>query len=173
MVSVIIPVGPGHEKELINALDSLEAQTFRGWEAIVVWDSTELPDKLMVESYPHVTWKVMMPGGNGPGKARNFGATFARAPLLAFLDADDYYGPDFLRVSVNNFLTYDAVIYSDFVSIIPKFLLNCELDVELIRLPESGTHIQSPYVERRLHLTYKRLFSYNALTTKQVLTNCD
>jgi hypothetical protein len=30
-----------------------------------------------------------------------------------------------------------------------------------------------PHVERLFHLTYKRLFSYNALTTKQVLTNCD
>ena len=120
MVSVIIPVGPGHEKKLINALDSLEAQTFRGWEAIVVWDSTVRPDKFMMDSYPHVIWKMLMPGGNGPGKARNFGVTFARAPLLAFLDADDYYDSDFLKVCVDNYLANNAAIYTDFVSIIKK-----------------------------------------------------
>jgi glycosyltransferase involved in cell wall biosynthesis len=121
MVSVIIPVGPGHEKEVINALDSLEAQTFKGWEAIVVWDSNlEMPSKFLMDSYPFVIWKQMMPGGNGPGRARNFGTTFARGPLLAFLDADDYYGSEFLRVCVNNFLTHNAIIYTDFVSIIPK-----------------------------------------------------
>jgi glycosyltransferase involved in cell wall biosynthesis len=42
-VSVIIPVGPGHETALIDALDSLEAQTFRKWEVIVVWDREDLP----------------------------------------------------------------------------------------------------------------------------------
>ncbi len=121
MVSVIIPVGPGHEKNVIDALDSLEAQTFRGWEAIVIWDSDlEMPDKFVMDSYPFVTWKTMMPGRNGPGKARNYGTTFARGPLLAFLDADDYYGPEFLRVCVLYYLTYDAVIYTDFVSVIAK-----------------------------------------------------
>lgn len=38
-VSVIIPVGPGHEKIVEDALDSLESQTFRRWEVIVVWDN--------------------------------------------------------------------------------------------------------------------------------------
>ena len=39
LISVIIPVGPGHEQDLRNALDSLESQTLRKWEAIVVWDN--------------------------------------------------------------------------------------------------------------------------------------
>jgi hypothetical protein len=36
LVSVIIPVGPGHAKHLNKALDSLLAQTFKGWEVIVI-----------------------------------------------------------------------------------------------------------------------------------------
>ena len=138
MVSVIIPVGTGHEKAVINALDSLEAQTFRGWEVIVVWDSTNPPDKFVMDSYPHVTWKAFMPGGNGPGKARNYGVTFARAPLLAFLDADDYYGPDFLKECVNTFLSYDAAIYTDYVSIIPKEMYP-QPGMTLIKEREDGT----------------------------------
>lgn len=37
-VSIIIPVGPGHVKYLTNTLDSLDAQTYKKWEAIVVFD---------------------------------------------------------------------------------------------------------------------------------------
>jgi glycosyltransferase involved in cell wall biosynthesis len=143
MVSVIIPVGPGHEKDLINALDSLEAQTFKGWEAIVVWDSpVVLLDKFVKDSYPHVKW--VRSDGSGPGKARNFGATFARGPLLAFLDADDYYSSEFLRVCVNNFLTYDAIIYTDFVSIIPKEMYP-QPGMTLIKEREDGNLLVRAY----------------------------
>jgi hypothetical protein len=40
LVSVIIPVGPGHAQHLNKALDSLIAQTFKQWEVIVI-DDTE------------------------------------------------------------------------------------------------------------------------------------
>jgi hypothetical protein len=39
LISVIIPVGPGHAKHLNKALDSLLAQTFKGWEVIVIDDT--------------------------------------------------------------------------------------------------------------------------------------
>lgn len=37
-ISVIIPVGPNHAGHLVDALDSLDAQTYKHWEAIVVFD---------------------------------------------------------------------------------------------------------------------------------------
>jgi len=138
MVSVVIPVGPGHEKAVVNALDSLEAQTFRGWEAIVVWDSPEKPSKYLMDAYPFVKLRLMVPGRNGPGKARNLGASMARGPLLAFLDADDYYHAEFLRECVNHFMTYDAAIYTNFVSIVPKESWP-QPGMEFIREKEDGT----------------------------------
>ena len=41
MVSIIVPVGPGHSRYLLEALDSIEAQTFRFWETIVINDTGE------------------------------------------------------------------------------------------------------------------------------------
>jgi len=38
VVSVVIPVGPGHVKYLANTLDCLDAQIYKKWEAIVVFD---------------------------------------------------------------------------------------------------------------------------------------
>jgi len=55
-VSVIIPVGPGHERVVINALDSLSAQTFRRWEAIAVWDADDNVPPDLQTAYPYVRW---------------------------------------------------------------------------------------------------------------------
>ena len=41
LVSVVIPVGNGHKQHVFNALDSLESQTMRKWEAIIVDDTND------------------------------------------------------------------------------------------------------------------------------------
>lgn len=91
-VSVIIPVGPGHAKYLPQALDSLLGQTMREWQAIIVNDSGgDLP----LKSYPFA--RVIDIGTNhGAGEARNEGVHFSDAPLVFFLDADDYLHADAL-----------------------------------------------------------------------------
>jgi glycosyltransferase involved in cell wall biosynthesis len=119
LVSVIIPVGPGHEGNVVDALDSLEAQTFRGWEAIVVWDCERPPSRFLQDTYPYVNWQIVTPGGFGAGIARNLGVSVARSPLIAFLDADDYYHTDFLDTCVKSFVEDNAIIYTDYVSVLP------------------------------------------------------
>jgi glycosyltransferase involved in cell wall biosynthesis len=131
-VSVIIPVGPGHEEKVINALDSLEAQTFRQWEAIVVWDAggqygvpTEdgkgvalhMPraSEALLKAYPYVRIWHTGKGEEGPGYARNRGAEIARAPFLFFLDADDWCYPEALEMHVAAWNEQQAIIYSDYV----------------------------------------------------------
>jgi glycosyltransferase involved in cell wall biosynthesis len=132
-ISVIIPVGPGHEKEVINALDSLEMQHFRKWEAVVVWDSNEGIElsegnkievidvylskeiKALVKAYPYVRWTATA-GKKGAGAARNRGASIARAPLLFFLDADDVLAdPHALDKMIEAWSREEAVIYSDYL----------------------------------------------------------
>jgi glycosyltransferase involved in cell wall biosynthesis len=120
LVSVIIPVGPGHEEKVIDALDSLEGQTFRNWECIVVWDIDDTPPDNLMRAYPYVKWRGTGKGGNGPGWARNFGVTFARAPFLLFLDADDtfwIYAPDAIEKMLSAWQAYQAIIYADYMGI--------------------------------------------------------
>lgn len=115
-ISVIIPVGPGHENYLINALDSLEAQDFRKWEAIVVWDNPEPVPTFIEDAYPYVRWEITE-GGRGAGVARNIGARKARASLLLFLDADDNLRPDALSVMFSELSEQggDVGVYSDYI----------------------------------------------------------
>jgi glycosyltransferase involved in cell wall biosynthesis len=98
VVSIIIPVGKGHEEIMRGALDSVESQTYRRWEAIVVFDNGIIEEraKELLVSYPYVRVGFTPPEEKGAGKARNVGAEMARAPFLVFLDADDAISPDFL-----------------------------------------------------------------------------
>ena len=113
LISVVIPCSKDHVGHLIDALDSLEAQTFRKWEAIVVLDGVEVPS-MLVESFPFVRW-AWMKENVGAGACRNKGASMARAKLLLFLDADDWLDPKCMEqlYSVNR--VDGAITYSDYL----------------------------------------------------------
>jgi len=111
LVSVVIPVGPGHAQYLPAALDSLLGQTLRAWEVIVV-PNRALPPDLTV--YPFVR---VATADSGPAAARNAGLALARAPLVLFLDADDYLTPDALRVMVEAYAATGEYIYSDWYAL--------------------------------------------------------
>jgi glycosyltransferase involved in cell wall biosynthesis len=114
LVSVVIPVGPGHARYLWDALDSLEAQTFRRWEAVVVMDTTDEIPAAILDCYPYVRW-LRTSGGKGPGLARNLGAQSARGAFLLFLDADDYLLPRCLEMLLEAWRLDGAIPYSDYM----------------------------------------------------------
>lgn len=120
VVSVVIPVGPGHVKFIEDALDSIESQTFRKWEVIVVLDCDYDPDQMdrYKEAYPFVRW-VDEPGkkGRGAGFARNAGVKIARGQAIFFLDCDDAIYPHTLQTLLDEYMTDPGIIYSDYVGI--------------------------------------------------------
>jgi GT2 family glycosyltransferase len=103
-VSVVIPTYRATE-HIAAALDSVFAQTLVADEVIVVNDGC--PDTIALEHalQPYRDRIVYLRRENGgPGAARNTGIRAATAPLVAFLDADDLWEPEFLREQVG-FLT--------------------------------------------------------------------
>lgn len=111
-ISVVIPVGLGHERLMVDAIDSLEAQTFRWFEAIVVPDTpNDLP------ALP--PWVRVWPNhGHRAGSvaaARNLGFKMARAKLVLPLDADDYLQPEALETWLRCAIARPGVVlFSDF-----------------------------------------------------------
>lgn len=108
-VSVIIPVGPGHELIVVDALDSLLAQTERHWEAIVINDTG---GRLDLVGYPFVRMLATR-GSKGAGAARNVGIQAASAPLILCLDADDYLEPECIEYMLKVHEVYGGIVYSD------------------------------------------------------------
>ena len=98
-VSVIIPLfnkAPYVER----ALASVSAQSFTDFELIVVDDGSTDESSQIVEGYDDPRIHLIKQGNAGPGAARNRGLDEARGELVAFLDADDEWLPDYLAESV-------------------------------------------------------------------------
>jgi len=115
VVSVVIPCGAGHEELLEDALSSLEAQSFRKWEAVVVMDN-ELEYHPIMKRFPYVRW-FNTNGKMGAGHARNLGVSASRGQLVLFLDADDWLSPDAIEKMVMKFQTTGGAVYSDYYGI--------------------------------------------------------
>jgi glycosyltransferase involved in cell wall biosynthesis len=110
LVSIVIPLGPGHERYVIDALDSCVAQTEHRWEAIVVNDTGEEIARIPGAPYARI---VHTTDQHGAGRARNVGLEFARAPLVLFLDADDFLAPNALAAMLAEYAKGQAgYVYS-------------------------------------------------------------
>jgi glycosyltransferase involved in cell wall biosynthesis len=108
LISVVIPVGPGHEELLVDALDSVDAQTFRLWECIVIND-TGAPLR-WTPSWARV---INTTGSIGVAAARNLGLRHAKARLFLPLDADDTLEPEALSRLYEAQRELGGYIYSD------------------------------------------------------------
>ena len=90
-VSVIIPTH-NRAKFLIDALCSVDSQTMKPFEIIVVDDgSTDDTKKILSNSHFKVEYIYQKNGG--PAAARNAGIARARGNIIAFLDDDDLLTP--------------------------------------------------------------------------------
>jgi len=111
VVSVIVTVGPGHKPYLLDALDSIQAQTYPDWECIVVNDTGQpWAQNIMGAPWARV---VNMDGNKGASAARNEGYKHANGRFIVWMDADDFWLPWFLEKMVAYGEENLGVIYSD------------------------------------------------------------
>ena len=100
-VSVVMPAYNA-ARFIPVALRSAEAQTFAGRELIVVNDGSPDTEQLEAALAPFFDDIVYVEQANlGAGPARNRAISLARGELIAFLDADDEWLPEFLAHQVS------------------------------------------------------------------------
>lgn len=92
-VSVIIPVF-NEEKVIGNCLDSLEKQTYKDLEVIIVDDGSKDHTMEVVSQYQV---KLLKQNHLGAGLARNLGAKYASGEILIFVDADMEFDKKFIE----------------------------------------------------------------------------
>lgn len=108
-VSIIIPVY-NEEKTIESCLQSLSKQTTKG-EIIVVDDGSTDNSKSVVSSQKSVV--LLQQNHQGPGAARNLGASKASGGILVFVDADMEFEPDFIEKLVAPILASQEQLLRD------------------------------------------------------------
>ena len=98
-ISVVIPLY-NKEKYIKRALDSVRAQTFDDFEVIVINDGSTDNGPSIVEQYNDPRIKLINQENAGVSAARNRGIKEAKADLIAFIDADDEWLPEFLETVI-------------------------------------------------------------------------
>lgn len=102
-VSVVLPVYNG-ERYLRKCLDDILGQSLREIEVICVDDGSTDGTLAILKEYeksdPRV--RAVYQDNAGAAVARNYGMTLAGGKYLSFLDADDFFERDMLRLAFEN-----------------------------------------------------------------------
>ena len=102
-ISVILPVY-NRENFLEKSLDSLEKQSFKNFELLIVDDGSSDSSCVIVEKFckRNSNWKLFKLDHKGVSNARIHGINHSVGKYLSFVDSDDYVEPNFLEVLFNN-----------------------------------------------------------------------
>lgn len=99
-ISILIPVYNG-ALLITRCLDSVLTQKgHHDLEIICIDDGSTDNSVEIIKKYPYPI-KLIQQSNQGPASARNKGLEVAAGKYLAFLDADDYWAPDFLMETVS------------------------------------------------------------------------
>lgn len=137
-ISCIIPTC-GRKKLLLEAVNSVLAQTFQACEIIIVNNgpgTLSLPKDILDRI---IVYNIIPYAG--ASQARNFGASLAKAGYLAFLDEDDLWGKDYLKNVSEAIKQGEQCVVS--------------------RLDKLAGGKVKPYKDAKNDLTIKNLLTYN------------
>ncbi|MBR4057713.1 MAG: glycosyltransferase family 2 protein [Oscillospiraceae bacterium] len=96
-ISIILPAYNAQDT-LVRAVESVRAQHFQDWELILVNDGSIDNTAALCDCFAgeDSRIRVLHKENAGVSCARNDGISAARGAWIAFLDADDWYEPDYL-----------------------------------------------------------------------------
>lgn len=119
-VSIIVPVY-NMEKYLEKCLESIENQTYKNIEVIIIDDgSTDLSknicERFLVGKYKK--FKLITQKNGGLSKARNTGLSVATGEYIYFLDSDDYIHPRTIEIMINSAIENSAdIVVTNFINV--------------------------------------------------------
>ena len=131
LVSIIVPVY-NCELYLKQCLDSIQNQTYRNIEVIIVNDGSTDKSLEIINSYHDRRFKVFSIERRSVGYVRNIGLSKASGSYIMFVDADDVVKDTFVEKMLKGIIGYDlCVCYFSYFENAPKFN-NVDLHGELM-----------------------------------------
>jgi glycosyltransferase involved in cell wall biosynthesis len=98
LVTIIIPTF-NRESKLSDAIESAINQKYKNTQIIVIDDGSIDHTAELVKKYPEVEYYYKKNGGQA--SARNLGLAYAKGSIVASLDSDDVWYPEFLENCVS------------------------------------------------------------------------
>jgi len=103
LVSIITPCF-NSEKFLDECISSVINQTYQNWEMLIVDDSSSDNSSILIKSYSKHDDRIkpiFLKDNVGPAMARNTAISISKGKYLAFLDSDDIWLPEKLKLQIN------------------------------------------------------------------------
>jgi len=107
LVSIITP-SFNSEKFITETITSVQNQTHKNWEMIIVDDCSKDNTVEIIEEIIKSDRRIKLiklEQNSGPAIARNKGIQAVSGKFMTFLDADDIWFPDFIENSIKTILT--------------------------------------------------------------------
>lgn len=102
-ISVVIPCF-NHGEYILEAILSVQSQTYLNWEAIIINDGSFDPHTINILNNLRVSKvQVIHTENNGLSSARNTGISYANGEYILPLDADDKIAPTYMEKAIQAF----------------------------------------------------------------------
>ena len=132
-INIILPVY-NVQTYLPQCLDSILAQSYSNWEALLIDDGSLDCSGTICDEYAgrDMRFRVFHKENGGAASAKNIGLDYVTGQYVAFLDSDDYVEPHWLETLVTAAETYQAdIVECGF----DKVYRNYSLPVDSIKEP--------------------------------------
>ncbi len=106
-VSIIIPCY-NSQQFIRRAINSVLKQSYRNFEIIAVNDGSKDSTSSILDEFKKKI-KIIHIKNSGPSVARNIGIRKSKGELISFLDSDDYWHKDKLKIQVNFMNKYEDI----------------------------------------------------------------
>ena len=117
LVTIIIPY-KNNLKYLFLALESVFFQTYKKFKIIIIYDDKDRSDLSQIKKFvsrneikKKYPIKICINKKNlGAGESRNVGIKLSKTKYIAFLDSDDVWHKDKLKIQLNYMINYKLLI---------------------------------------------------------------
>ena len=99
LISVVIPCY-NSENFIRESIESVLNQTYKNIEIIVIDDGSEDSTLSILQGFSGFI-TILSQNNAGAGSARNAGLNASKGEYVAFLDSDDYWEPDKIKIQLN------------------------------------------------------------------------
>jgi glycosyltransferase involved in cell wall biosynthesis len=162
LVSVIIPAY-NRAKSIGRSVDSIIRQSYKNWELVIVDDGSTDNTRLIIDEYIkkyHDKIKYFSYHGNkGASHARNFGIRESKGEFLAFLDSDDEFKEDKIKIQLEKMIEFKRTFS----------LTNFEVYINN-KLKNNGINLTEPRTLKPIDLIFNKGSLMSVMIKKDIIS---